>query len=124
MKVDKDFFQYCCNHNHSIAVKSVSTGFGIDPSAHNNWTIPCASSNGHLAVVERLLQDPHVDSSADNNYALRWASSKGHLAVGEIITRFSNGSFNNCVIRWASEYGHLSVVEKLLLDSCVYLKKN
>jgi hypothetical protein len=46
-------------------------------------TTPCdwLLQNGHLAVVERLLQDERVDPSADDNYAVRWAAQNGHLAV-------------------------------------------
>jgi hypothetical protein len=37
--------------------------------------------NGHLAVVDRLLQDVRVDPSADNNYAVRIAAANCHLAI-------------------------------------------
>ena len=37
----------------------------------DNYAIQLASENGHLEVVERLLQDERVDPSADNNYAIQ-----------------------------------------------------
>ena len=37
--------------------------------------------HGHLAVVEKLLQDRRVDPSAGNNYAIRYASQNGHFLV-------------------------------------------
>jgi hypothetical protein len=40
-----------------------------------------AARNGHLAIVERLLQDDRVDPSAEDNYAVRMAAENGHLAV-------------------------------------------
>jgi hypothetical protein len=43
--------------------------------------LPWAAQNGHVAVVERLLQDTRVDPSADDNYAVREAAANGHLAV-------------------------------------------
>jgi hypothetical protein len=52
-----------------------------DPSAYDNLAVRGAAHNGHLAVVERLLQDKRVDPSADNNYAVRWAAIDGHPAV-------------------------------------------
>ena len=35
----------------------------VDPSADRNYAIRVASSNGHLAVVVRVLQDRGVASS-------------------------------------------------------------
>ena len=46
-------------------------------------TIQEASKNGHIQVVERLLQDPRVDPSAGNNYAIRMASHRDHIHVVE-----------------------------------------
>ena len=61
----------------------------IDISANNNSAFRMASHYGHIAVVERLLQDGtgRVDPSAKNNYAICWASRNGHIAVVEILTR-------------------------------------
>ena len=42
-----------------------------------------ASKNGHLSVVERLLQDPRVDPSDDDNYAFCMAAENGHSSVVE-----------------------------------------
>jgi len=40
-----------------------------------------ASENGHLPVVDRLLQDPRVDPLDAGNLAIRRAHSQGHAAV-------------------------------------------
>ena len=53
----------------------------VDPSFKNNHAIQVASWNGHLVVVERLLQDERVNPSAGDNYAIKYAAGKGHLAV-------------------------------------------
>jgi hypothetical protein len=55
----------------------------VDPSADDNEAVRLAAAHGHLAVVERLLQDERVDPSANGNYAVRWAARRGHLAVVE-----------------------------------------
>jgi hypothetical protein len=82
-----------------------------------------ASENGHLAVVERLLQDPRVDPSALDNGAIQMASYGGHLAVVERLLQDPrvdpSDSGNNWAIQHASEGGHLAVVERLLQDSRV-----
>ncbi len=54
---------------------------GYNPSTNNNLAIRLASENGHLPVVNRLLQDNRVNPTADNNYAIRWASLNGRLPV-------------------------------------------
>ena len=47
------------------------------------------SREGHLAVVDRLLQDPRVDPSDFNNDAVRLASEHGHHAVVERLKQDS-----------------------------------
>jgi hypothetical protein len=81
-----------------------------------------AAENGHLAVVERLLQDKRVDPSADDNYAVRWAAQNGHLAVVERLLqdkRVDPSADDNYAVRLAAENGHLAVVERLLQDERV-----
>jgi hypothetical protein len=81
-----------------------------------------AAENGHLAVVERLLQDKRVDPSADDNYAVRWAAVNGHLAVVERLLqdkRVDPSADDNYAVRWAAANGHLAVVERLLQDKRV-----
>ena len=99
-----------------------------------NIAIQTASYYGHLAVVERLLQDPvpshpyrgasrpsvrrDVDPSADDNLAIRCASQNGHLAVIERLLQDTrvDPSSDNTAIRLASQNGHLAVIERLLQD--------
>ena len=54
---------------------------GVDPSVQDNSAIQEASSNGHLPVVNRLLEDERVDPSVTNNAAVRFASYNRHLPV-------------------------------------------
>jgi hypothetical protein len=81
-----------------------------------------AAANGHLAVVERLLQDKRVDPSADDNYAVRLAAQRGHLAVVERLLqdeRVDPSADDNYAVRWAAQNGHLAVVDRLLEDDRV-----
>jgi hypothetical protein len=91
----------------------------VDPSANNNEAIRCASVDGFVAVVNRLLQDPRVDPSANNNEAIRYASSDGHQAVVNRLLqdpRVDPSANDNEAIRCASSGGHVAVVERLLKD--------
>jgi surface antigen len=81
-----------------------------------------AAENGHLAVVERLLQDRRVDPSAGDNYAVRLAAQNGHLAVVQRLLqdeRVDPSACNNYAVRLAAMNGHLVVVDRLLQDERV-----
>jgi hypothetical protein len=81
-----------------------------------------AALNGHLSVVERLLQDKRVDPSACDNYAVRWAAQFGHLAFVDLLLRDARvdpSADNNYAVRQAAARGHLAVVDRLLEDDRV-----
>ncbi|CAK7995006.1 Hypothetical protein POVR1_LOCUS524 [uncultured virus] len=95
---------------------------GVNPNVQENLAIREASGSGHLAVVNRLLDDPRVDPSAHDNEAVRWAGKGGRLAVVNRLLqdpRVDPGARNNEAIRGASMRGHSTVVDRLLQDSRV-----
>jgi hypothetical protein len=78
-----------------------------------------ASRKGHLAVVERFLQDPRLDPSDESNLAIKLASSDGSLEVVTLLlqdSRVDPSAQYNWSIQRASSNGHLAVVERLLQD--------
>jgi ankyrin repeat protein len=84
-----------------------------------------ASKNGHLAIVERFLQDTHVDPSADHNKAICNACENGHLAIVERLLQDPRvdpsdtegiWTATNHAIRLACKNSHLAIVERLLQD--------
>ena len=80
----------------------------MDPSADDNDAIRVASHNGHIAVVDRLLQDGagRVDPSAVNNSAICWANYNGHIAVVDRLWqdgRVDPSAINNFVFNWIYE---------------------
>ena len=88
-------------------------------SVNDNWAIRVASYNGHLEVVNRLLEDPRVDPSAHCNEAIRAASKRGHLGVVSRLLedpRVDPLAQNYEAIQIASYGGHLGVVSRLLED--------
>jgi len=95
---------------------------GVDPSANNNCAIGDASYNGHLSVVNRLLQDPRVDPSADDNNAIIGACQYGHLPVVDRLLqddRVDPSALKNTALHEAVTFGHVSVVDRLLQESRV-----
>ena len=72
------FFIACKINN--IELVNLLLLFDCDPLT-NNAAIRVAAQNGHIDVVDRLLQDGRVDPSASNNYAIRIASLNCHIAV-------------------------------------------
>lgn len=85
-------------------------------------SIRWAARRGHLAVVDRLLQDERVDPSARDNNAIQLAAYNGHVAVVERLLqdeRVDPSADNNDAVRLAAVYGHLAVVERLLQDARV-----
>jgi ankyrin repeat protein len=92
----------------------------FDPSADDNQAIRLAARNGHVAVVERLLQDERVDPSAEGNYAVQFAAINGHVAVVERLlrdVRVDPSADDNLALRWAAREGHIAVVDRLLHDA-------
>jgi len=53
----------------------------------DSFALRWASCNGHLPVVERLLQDVRVNPAARDNLAIRLASASGHLSVVERLSQ-------------------------------------
>jgi ankyrin repeat protein len=89
--------------------------------------ILCAATNGHLAVVKRLLQERADVNAAAARYkagktALQAASGGGHLAVvlrllqGKADVNAAAADGGRTALQAAAEGGHLAVVERLLQE--------
>ena len=114
-------FKDLCKDGNDLDLLDLLLG-DVDPSANENYAIQFASQFGHLAIVDRLLQDSRVDPTADNNFALRFASRNGHhLVVDRLLqdSRVDPSANDNDAIGWASRNGHHLVVDRLLQDSRV-----
>jgi ankyrin repeat protein len=86
-----------------------------------------ASRDGHVAIVDRLLQDKKItDLSSYNNFAIRVACHCGHVAVVDRLLQYGvdPSSSRNTALLIASENGHVDVVDRLLqdrrVDPCSY----
>ncbi|KAL8830901.1 MAG: hypothetical protein Q9191_001175 [Dirinaria sp. TL-2023a] len=90
-----------------------------------DFALQAAAEQGHLAVVERLLQEKvHVNASYGSITPLRSAAKEGHLAVMERLLQEKadvnavSATFDGCgtALQMAAKEGHLAVVERLLQE--------
>jgi hypothetical protein len=93
------------------AVNRLLADARIDPATDNDEAVRAAASNGHHAVVERLLRDERVA----HNAALAGFASGGHVDAVDCllrdVVRVDPAANDNDVIRLAAGHGHLAVVE-------------
>ncbi|KAL8911353.1 MAG: hypothetical protein Q9172_007688 [Xanthocarpia lactea] len=79
-----------------------------------NSSLKSAAKGGHLAVVERLLQER---ADVDTWTALEAAAGGGHLAVVErLLQGKAHVEIAATVLQAAARGGHLAVVERLLQE--------
>jgi len=91
-----------------------------DPSVLNNMAIRSASKNGHLAVVNRLLEDIRVDPSDQHNQAIIDAVKNNHVEVVERLLKpdaIENGvnpsDHNNYAYRYAKRSNYINMMSLL-----------
>lgn len=51
----------------------------------DNETFLFTCRNGHIDVVKRLLADPRIDPTYENNLAIIWAGSSGHPEIVSLL---------------------------------------
>ena len=96
------FFIACKINN--IELVNLLLLFDCDPLT-NNAAIRVAAQNGHIDVVDRLLQDGRVDPSADDNFAIRIAYAKGHVAVVDRLLQDETGRVDpSAVVNFAIRF--------------------
>jgi ankyrin repeat protein len=79
--------------------------------------VPCV--NGHVAIVDRLLQDKRFDPRFNGHGAIQEGAAAGRLAVVKRLLedeRVDPSAEDNEAVRRAARSGHLAVVKRLLED--------
>ncbi len=89
----------------------------MDPTINNNCAIREAILGGHLAVVNRLLEDQRVDPSAIRFGFIASAAMHGYVDVVQRLIedeRIDPSADHYFLLAWAVRMGHLHVVKQLL----------
>eukprot|EP00455_Lapot_gusevi_P044630 TRINITY_DN5604_c0_g2_i1.p1 TRINITY_DN5604_c0_g2~~TRINITY_DN5604_c0_g2_i1.p1 ORF type:complete len:127 (-),score=20.29 TRINITY_DN5604_c0_g2_i1:50-430(-) len=111
---NQHYFTVACETGDVNEVDRLLQMPGVNARFEGNYAIGIAASNGHSAVVDRLLREPYVADVA--NYAIQLAAKNGHLAVVDRLLQVPGldvTADNNSAIRLAAENGHVAVVERL-----------
>ncbi len=117
--------QYCLQQACSTGAEATAKLIlDLDDVEMDPSTALCAAcSNGHVAVVEALLQDERFDATANQNAPIRLASASGHKQIVLLLYKTDNRVDvtveNNATLRFAVSKGDTEVVELLLNDNRV-----
>lgn len=100
------------------------TRWRADPAANDDKLLCLAAANGHVTIVDRLLQEDSVYSSGSgfDGAGLWMATRNGHLPVLERLLadpRADPSANNNAAVLGAAIEGHLPVLTRLLADERV-----
>jgi len=89
---------------------------GADIHADNDYALRVASENGHVSVVQFLVEVGHADVHADDDGALNVASLYGHLAIVQFLVEHGANvhACDDAALHVASQNGHLAVVQFLV----------
>jgi len=106
-----------------ISKLKILFGFLIPRNWNNNICIRWATANGHLNVVEYLLQEPDlIDPSVCSDYCIRTACEKGYTRIVTALLkdpRVNPGTHINFPLRIASKNKHKEIVRLLVIDKRV-----
>ncbi len=118
-----DMFIYASSSGHLALVKylleSSDRSYTIDIHEHYEHAFRMASQNGHIDIIEYLLdRNNDIDVQALDNYALKGAAGNGHLAVVDYL--INNGAdihvYNDYPLRLACLHDHLAVIQYLVIN--------
>lgn len=110
-------FLFSCEHGNVTQVRELLKL--VDPNLKKGKALELASKNGHLEIVQELLNDARIVPNLRKNSAIRAASAGGHESIVRTLLtdpRVSPEDMDDYCIGMASENGHDGVVELLLAD--------
>jgi len=109
-------FKKAIGENDIQMVKMCLANQSFNPAAQNNWGIHWACRNGHLEIVNLLLDDPMIVPDVET---LSFTCRNGHIDVVKRLLadpRVDPTYDNNRAIIWAGSSGHPEIVRLLFAD--------
>jgi len=104
------------------AIKFLVEKCGVtSPSYGFELPLIYASLNGHLIVVQYLVEICKANVEHCDNVAVKWASESGHLEVVKFLVQ--NGANPKRALDWASMNGHVQLVRYLVETAGVNVQK-
>lgn len=77
----KDDFEQCCTEGDLEKLKNLIINHHISPRWNNDYGVRLSSKNGHLHILQYLIEEQECDLCVDNGYALIDATRSNHLHV-------------------------------------------
>jgi hypothetical protein len=119
----KEVFCNACESGNVELVDKLLLLFDFLNSVYYKIGMLCSSRLGHVAVVDRLIQDNMIEPSALNfSRAFKCAIENEHVEVVYRLLKDDiriNPSHNNDAIRMVCENGNVEILNRLLQDSRV-----
>ncbi|HZZ64976.1 MAG TPA: ankyrin repeat domain-containing protein [Candidatus Baltobacteraceae bacterium] len=92
---------------------------GADPATENSRALQIAAANGHVEIVDMLLEDRRAEPAALESVALRWAVENGHTVIVHALLRDGRADpgANDCIaFGIAAGKGYTDIVHVMLRD--------
>jgi len=116
----KKMFYDACESGNVELVDTILLLFDFMNSVSYKIGMLCSSRHGHVAVVDRLIQDNMIEPSALNfSRAFECAIENDHVEVVYRLLKDDiriNPSQNNDAIRMVCENGNVEILNRLLQD--------
>jgi ankyrin repeat protein len=123
-KMVVEFLNAAENGNMDTMVECINSGVDIEARTNDGRTaLHYASGNGHLEMVQYLIDTCHVDREAKSNMgwtALHWAISYDRLEMLQYLIGLYQidtdavGIHGWTPLHWASTFGRLGIVQHLV----------
>lgn len=115
-----ELFLYCCSNNHPFLVEILLQNSQININTKDNQAIRWACRDGHLKVVQLLLNDKsnRIDPGTKRDWAIRYAVEYDHIEIVKLLLqdkRVNPGAKSNEALRTATEKGLEMIFELLLI---------
>ena len=114
-KLQDELFDSCANGNLAKLEDLISNHL-TSPGDGGNMCLLVAIKNGHVNIVERLLNDERISITGNNLYIFQALIARNQLDMIKILLPRVPPEFSNFALKEACRLGRLKMVELLLQD--------